>query len=280
MTSLRPSRRQFLRAIAAAPPLMRTTFVLDSEIQGGKRTGDVYLIAHRGGVVDDQHPENSVSSLEAAIARGYWMLEVDVRRSRDGQAVMQHDPTFERFYGDPRRVDEMTWNEISQLRAQPGGHRPITFDELCQRCGGRIRLMLDIKGTSFPDEFYRRMIDSLRTHNLLETTYCLTADRVHVLTDGVARRAMNREALAAAVARGEPVAARNYLFELGRRLDDAALELCRKHDVIAVAAINAFRYEQAKEAPLHGARSDIERLRAMGVQYYQIDSMFDRFLRG
>src|ERR1035437_6914016 len=41
----------------------------------------IRLIAHRGGLVDQHHPENSVSSAEEAIRRGYWMLEMDLQES-------------------------------------------------------------------------------------------------------------------------------------------------------------------------------------------------------
>jgi len=56
------------------------------------------LIAHRGGIVDDRYAENSSAAVEAAIARGYWMLEVGVRESKDGKLVAQHDPDFNRFF--------------------------------------------------------------------------------------------------------------------------------------------------------------------------------------
>jgi glycerophosphoryl diester phosphodiesterase len=60
------------------------------------------LIAHRGGIVDDIHAENSRGSIEEAIKRGYWMIEVDVRATLDGEPVLQHDATLERFYGASR----------------------------------------------------------------------------------------------------------------------------------------------------------------------------------
>ena len=37
------------------------------------------IIAHRGGVVGDEFAENSPASLEAAVDRDYWMIEVDIR---------------------------------------------------------------------------------------------------------------------------------------------------------------------------------------------------------
>jgi glycerophosphoryl diester phosphodiesterase len=263
------SRREFLAACAAAPLLL----------SGAAAAPSVFLIAHRGGVVDASHPENSPSSIDAAIADGYWMIEADIRRTRDGQAVMQHDATFDRFYGVSRKVDEMTWDEVKALRATPGGTRPLTFDEVCERCTGRMRLMLDIKGDAHPVEFYQGLIDSLRRHKLLDTTYSLSGGRVPELSGGIVSRACDRKALAAAIARGEAVSRSCHLFELGSVLDEAAMELCRAHNVTPVAALNTFRYQQAGVDHLTGARADAERLRALGVKHFQIDSIYAQFFR-
>jgi glycerophosphoryl diester phosphodiesterase len=269
------SRREFL-TLAGAAPLLVPFAVARTDASGAPRD-DVFLIAHRGGVVDDRHPENSPSSAEAAIDRGFRMLEVDIRRSRDGHAVVQHDATFQRFYGVSRAVDHMTWSEIEALRATPGGSRPMQFDELCARCSGRMRLMLDIKGADHPGAFYGSVIASLRRHQLLETTFSLSGGPIPELTKGVVARAVDRRALAAAIERGEPVATTCYLFELGSVLDEAALALCRDHRVTPVAALNTFRYEQAKIDHWKGAEADAKRLLALGVRHFQIDSIYDRY---
>jgi glycerophosphoryl diester phosphodiesterase len=44
----------------------------------------VKWIAHRGGVVDARYSENSPALLEAAIQHGYWMIESDIRETKDG----------------------------------------------------------------------------------------------------------------------------------------------------------------------------------------------------
>ena len=104
------------------------------------------LIAHRGGIVDEDHIENSLPAVREAVRRKYWMLEVDLRQTKDGKIIVHHDEDFERYYGDTRRVDELTWSEIKELRSKPGNLRPLTFAEFAAACRGKIRLMLDVKG--------------------------------------------------------------------------------------------------------------------------------------
>jgi glycerophosphoryl diester phosphodiesterase len=104
------------------------------------------LIAHRGGVVEEKFPDNSASALKAAIARRYWMLEVDIRETKDGVLVMRHDADLKLDYGDPRKVFETTWGEIEKLRSSATGERIWRFDELVPAAkAAGLRLMLDSK---------------------------------------------------------------------------------------------------------------------------------------
>lgn len=242
--------------------------------------GRPFLIAHRGGVVGTEHAENSPASVEAAIRRGYSMIEVDIRRTKDGHAVVQHDESLRRFFGVDANVSDLTWAEVQKLRATPGGTRPMDFEELCARCAGRIRLMLDIKSEAFPQEFYEGLERSLQKHNLLESAFTLGGQRVKTFFKGKLRLSANRKDLAAAVERGEDVGSLYYLFELGSVLDAEAAGLCRRHNVIPVAALNTFRYEMEKIDHWTGARRDVAKLKALGVQHYQIDSIYDSLLLG
>ncbi len=238
------------------------------------------LIAHRGGIVDDTHAENSIGSVEEAIKRGYWMIEVDVRATLDGEPVLQHDATLERFYGVKRRPEEMSWLELSRLRAEPGGTSPIHFDTLCQMCKGKIRLMLDIKNASMPVGFYERMSKSMNKAGLLETAYMLGGDRWRdVFGPGGTRESANRKALAAAAERGEDVKKRYFLFELASEVDGEPVDLCKRLGVDVVAAVNTFRYTMAKRDEWEGPKEDIRRLLGLGVSTYQIDSRYESLLR-
>jgi len=239
-----------------------------------------FLIAHRGGVVGNEHAENSPASVEAAIRRGYQMIEVDIRRTKDGRAIVQHDPTFKRFFGVDRPVEDMTWDEITKLRATPGNTRPMDFAELCTRCADRIRLMLDIKSESFPDAFYVDLESTLRRHNLLANAYTLGGAKVKSIFKGKLKLSANRNDIKSAISRGEKVADLYYLFELGSVLDAEAVALCRAHNVTPVAALNTFRYEIEKIDHWAGARRDISKLNALGVNDFQIDSIYDSLLLG
>ena len=256
-------RRSFCFSLLASPAI-------------GAPPAGVKLIAHRGGVVDERYAENSKGSVEAAIARGYWMLEVDVRESKDGRLVVQHDPDFQRFFGDSRQVADMDWTEIARLRAKPGNTRPMEFQELAALCRNRVRLMVDTKEPEHSEQFFAEMERALRKNDLLASAMFIGTDQSRERFHGKAIVGVTREQLQAFLAKGEKTKGLYFLFEHGRTLDEAGLRLAAKAGVPAVVSINIFHYEGMDH--WKAARADVERLRRLGMTYFQIDSIYDRWL--
>ena len=60
------------------------------------------LIGHRG--CRDVWPENTLAAFQHAYDCGADMIELDVRRSMDGQLWVHHDPVWRRMCGDERAV--------------------------------------------------------------------------------------------------------------------------------------------------------------------------------
>src|SRR5690625_4015224 len=52
-------------------------------------------------------PENSLAAMDACIAMGVHMLEIDVRRSADGRLVVIHDRTLDRTTASSGAVNEL-----------------------------------------------------------------------------------------------------------------------------------------------------------------------------
>ncbi len=235
----------------------------------------VKWIAHRGGVVDARYSENSPASLEAAVAHGYWMIESDIRETKDGTAIAQHDPDFQRFYGDPRTVGAMTLGEIRKLRAAPGGTPPMTFRELADACKGRLRIMLDVKEPEHGPAFYGEIERELRRAGLLESTYVIGLDSAKRHLRGKARVSVNSAQLKDAVARGEGVGKLYFLFEWGKTLTREQVEFARSHGVAVVPSINTFHYGRDAEETIRAGRADVRRLMDWGVTEFQIDSVYE-----
>jgi glycerophosphoryl diester phosphodiesterase len=73
----------------------------------------VTAIAHRGEPVG--HRENTLPAFEAAVAAGADMVEIDLRRTRDGAIVVLHDQTLERLWGHAVSVADVDLAEVVAL---------------------------------------------------------------------------------------------------------------------------------------------------------------------
>ncbi len=75
----------------------------------------VVAIAHRGGSA--LRPENTLLAFDHAVSLGVDGLECDVQLSRDGEAVLIHDPTLQRTTDGAGAVKDFTANELASLDA-------------------------------------------------------------------------------------------------------------------------------------------------------------------
>ncbi len=238
---------------------------------------DIHLIAHRGGVVDTRHGENTLSALQEAIRQGYWMVEVDVRKSKDGELVVLHDDNFMRGYGVRKAVSDLTWDEIRLLHSRKGGEPPCTFAEYAAQCRGRIGVMIDCKETDDSGGFFRRMETILVENNLLKDALFIGSAQMKACFKEKARIGTDRNGLKQAVEAGENVAGRYFLFEHGNELDDATVQYAESLNVPVIPTVNDYHYllKRRNSTP----QSDLERLHLAGVTTFQIDSAYAKFCK-
>ncbi|MER9947283.1 glycerophosphodiester phosphodiesterase family protein [Mesorhizobium sp. M0047] len=110
------------------------------------------IIAHRG--VWHEAPENSLLAIWKAIAVGCEVVEIDVRRSADGEFFLLHDDTLDRMAGVNQRPETLTLQELRslKLRNRDGGESNLltserlpSLKEVFDLTRGRIFVHLDIK---------------------------------------------------------------------------------------------------------------------------------------
>ena len=87
----------------------------------------VKLIAHRGYAV--HAPQNSFEAFETAGQLGFWAIETDVRKTRDGVLVCNHDATVDRMFHGGGEVCAMSWEELSKLRFREENKNGSSRDE-------------------------------------------------------------------------------------------------------------------------------------------------------
>ena len=99
------------------------------------------LVAHRG--APRVRRENTLPAVAVAEALGAETVEVDVRRTADGVAVLLHDETLGRMWGDARRVSDVAWCDVARLGN--GLDRIPRLDAVLERLDGcRSSLLIDL----------------------------------------------------------------------------------------------------------------------------------------
>jgi glycerophosphoryl diester phosphodiesterase len=103
------------------------------------------VVAHRG--ASSTHPENTLAAFEAAIALGAPAIELDVRLTADGHAVVMHDADVARTTNGTGLVHELTLAEIRRLDAGTPEHAAVVplLAEVLDLASGRAGVAVEIK---------------------------------------------------------------------------------------------------------------------------------------
>jgi glycerophosphoryl diester phosphodiesterase len=105
--------------------------------------------AHRGGAGPGL-PENCLATFAATVGATWAMLEIDLRRTKDGAIVLMHDATLDRTSNGTGPVAARTLAELRSLRlkdskGQLTDHGIPTLDEAITWARGKALLVLDRK---------------------------------------------------------------------------------------------------------------------------------------
>lgn len=236
------------------------------------------LVAHRGGVVSHDAPENSLAAIRLAAYHGYDMVELDVREAKDHVPMLFHGLGWsDHLYVDcgiDKHLEELTSNELSRITYRLSTQTIAKLSDALMVCSDvQLGVMLDIKVTTPSNEFLDYISESLNKNGLLSSAVTLgVPPRVEEQLEGVAIFPMDEEDYRR-VLNGEAVDLRErYYFEWGSRIEGEVVRLVQKSGAFVIAAINSFHY------PIHAKKAlageDIQRLIKAGVDGFQIDDEF------
>lgn len=114
--------------------------------------GPVRAVAHRGDPVG--HLENSLLGMASALRAGADVIEIDVKATADGEVVLLHDLTLERFWGHQQLV---TGLELEALTALTSGDEaiPTLTQALALVCGTPVSLLIDMDSPAWAEPSLR-----------------------------------------------------------------------------------------------------------------------------
>ncbi len=245
------------------------------------------LIAHRGGVVDEQRSENSMSALEEAIKRGYTHVEVDARITGDGHVVCFHNDDLKEEANLEGRISELPFDSVTKIMLTRSRETIPSFEEYISRCQGRIGIMVDLKGC--PDTFIaayaEEILSALQQHNLLEESLILinktpknNQDKLIPYFLGKAKVSWRAPWLIAqqAAAKDPNFADNYYVFNHGADFDATSVQAFQDLGLPVIVSINTghYRKEEAQTAGIKHVQEMLE----YQVDGLQIDAVYDPIL--
>ena len=132
----------------------RARQILDRFEHANQWRDHVMIAAHRAGSMQagkTLYPENSIAAVQGSIAMGAEIVEVDIRRSKDGEFVVMHDSWLDRTTTCKGEVVKYTLAELKTCRlvvegtGAVSGETVSTLREMLLATKDRILINLDNK---------------------------------------------------------------------------------------------------------------------------------------
>lgn len=235
------------------------------------------LVAHRGGVIAANAPENSLGAIQLAAVHGYDMVELDVREAKDGEPVLFHGSAGRGLWMDcgvPHFVEELTAEELVTLHYRASTEHIATLAQALELCASLgLGVMLDIKAGQLSERYLERIAELLRAHECGSSTVTIALeDEIRAALGDQVIMPVSKED-EGRVCRGKVVSLKGqFWFGWAAELPNTTVSALQENGAFIIVSINTFHYPAHAQQSL--ARQDVRRLLAGGVEGFQIDSAY------
>lgn len=147
----------------------------------------VWVMTHRAHTTDLSIPENSISSVSAAIKSGAEIIECDTHVTKDGVVVVCHDQTINSTTNGSGDITKMTFEEIQKynLKDRNGNltdEKIPTLEAFLKAGRGRIYFNLDYSPRTASS---KQVFDIVSKLDMIESVffYCNSEQKVKEILD-------------------------------------------------------------------------------------------------
>lgn len=121
-----------------------------------RHSSKILTVSHRGDWRNA--PENSLQAIQNCIEMGVDMVEIDLKRTKDGHLILMHDKTIDRTTTGKGKPEDYTLEELKRFNLRNGaGHKTshsiATLEEAMNLAKNRILVNID-KGYDYFDDVY------------------------------------------------------------------------------------------------------------------------------
>jgi glycerophosphoryl diester phosphodiesterase len=106
-------------------------------------------IGHRGARAYE--PENTLRSFKRALEIGADAVELDVRKTKDNQLVVIHDPDVKKTTNGKGLVNELTLKEVKEFSTERGEKIP-TLEEALGFLDKKAKILIELKETGVEEK--------------------------------------------------------------------------------------------------------------------------------
>lgn len=122
-----------------------------------KADNSILVVSHRADWRNA--PENSLQAIQNCIKMGVDMVEIDLKKTKDGQLILMHDKTIDRTTTGKGKPGDYTLEELNKFYLRNGAghktrHKIPTFEEVMLLCKGKIMVNVD-KGYDYFKDAYK-----------------------------------------------------------------------------------------------------------------------------
>lgn len=134
---------------------------------------NVSVASHKGDGYNT--PENTVASVESAIAKGVAIVEIDVTLTKDDVLVLSHDPDLKRLAGIPKKIRDVTYEELQDIDIGSSfdeafaGETIPTLDEILKiTTETNTGIIIDVKTNTNEDIYAEEIAKLVEKHDAEE----------------------------------------------------------------------------------------------------------------
>ncbi len=171
------------RTVAVSLATLLCSFMLFNQFEYLPANADediaIQLVAHRG--YSGAYPENTLSAFAGAYANGAKTVEFDVRKTKDGELVIFHDDTLEKFTGDETTIADHTYEELLQIDAGEWFGReyrleriPTLDQTLSLLQSTNMRMFCELKDIGDDPDFANEVYEKCAEYGVLDRTVFLS----------------------------------------------------------------------------------------------------------
>lgn len=133
------------------------------------------IFAHRG-IAERGADENSIQAFCSAVEQGIDGIELDIRKTRDDEAVIVHDSDLRRIAGDNRKIESLSLQDLRRVTLRKGSSIP-TLDDITASVPFPIVFDFEVKDARVLD----LLITKLRTSRGLRSRSIISSFKKKVI---------------------------------------------------------------------------------------------------